>query len=70
MDSVLAWCAGGPGSIPAVGKSKKVAIFRWFFLAKGGRLKKWSQTREFCIIYRLHAVNIISTLATPSMEQT
>ena len=39
MDSVLACCAGGPGSIPTVGKSKK--LLRWFFLsALGGRLKK------------------------------
>ena len=32
MDSALAYCAGGPGSIPAVGKNAKtVAIFGWFF---------------------------------------
>ena len=37
LDSTLACYAGGPGLIPAVGKSKKLVGF--FLLASGGRLK-------------------------------
>ena len=51
MDSTLACSAGGPGSIPAVGKSK-FAIFRWFFSPSRQKVVglKWSQTRENCVI--------------------
>ena len=40
MDSTLAYCAGGPGSIPAIGKSQNCNNQMVFsLLALGGRLK-------------------------------
>ena len=66
MDVTLGCCTGGPGLLPAVAKSKKVAIFKWFFLHLGIRWqvdKKWSQTRENCLV----SLCSKKTLATPSM---
>ena len=49
MDSVLTCCAGGPGSIPAISKSKKVVIFRCFFLGIKWYVEKMeADTRKLC----------------------
>ena len=66
MDSALACCAGGPGSIPAVGKSI-VCNIQMVFLPLGIRWQdKIMEPDTRQVFQRLHVVLIRILLAMPS----
>ena len=69
MDSVVACCAGAPGSIPTVGEAKQKAMQMDFLLAQGGRLKMEPD------MMKLHDLvspcrKKLKILAMPSMGET
>ena len=73
MDSAFACCAGGSGSIPAVGTSKKSPYSNSVssLSAKVGRIKMELDTRKLCDLVSPWSKKLyIIILATPSMRRT